>query len=310
MSTPSNVFAIPRFGRGMGLGNRLFQWGRCRVFCYKHGLQMIAPIWMRPSLGHLIRNTVNLDQYLHQIALAGLFQTAPGDLSHWHGIWKSRSYPVISEDNIFDHSLRGPPRIEFDKYQYSFLPILGFNYRLLQDLRSMTRHQHLSFIERQPIYSIGLNIRCGRDFIPPPDDTNGYKWVGWLQQTPLSWFVETLTLIRRQLGTSLSAVVVSDGSRAQLAPLLSLPDVVLLRPGNAITDLLTLSRCRLLLASCSSTFSAWAAFLGQMPAITAPGHPLTEWGLESGPEKFIGTFDPMHPDSVFLDYLSEDLLMN
>jgi hypothetical protein len=77
-------------------------------------------------------------------------------------------------------------------------------------------------------------------------------------------------------------------------------NVTFLRPGNAITDSLSLSRDKVLLASASSTFSAWACFLGQMPTVSAPGHPLTNWGIEPENGQFIGDFNPHHPSSEFL----------
>jgi hypothetical protein len=103
------------------------------------------------------------------------------------------------------------------------------------------------------------------------------------------------------VGRDVRAHIVSDGTPQDLAPLLALPNVELVRPGCAISDLLVASRARVLLASGSSSFSAWAAFFGGMPAASHPGQPLTEWGLaavESGSPRL--ELDLERPDPGFL----------
>jgi hypothetical protein len=150
--------------------------------------------------------------------------------------------------------------------------------------------------------AIGINIRLGKDFAAPDRDySNGYDWVGWLQQTPIAWFRETLLAIRTAAGWPVPAMVVSDGTAEQLRPLLELPGMKLLSPSNAIVDLLALSRTRLLLGSGSSSFSAWAAFLGQQTAITAPGHPFSTVKLEPLNNQTIAAFDPLDPDPAILN---------
>jgi len=62
-----------------------------------------------------------------------------------------------------------------------------------------------------------------------------------------------------------------------------------------------LARCRLLLGTGSSTFSAWAAFLGQQTAMTAPGKPMTNWGLEPQRGQLIGVFNPRKPDDSVIE---------
>lgn len=167
------------------------------------------------------------------------------------------------------------------------------------DFHRIVSARYVKDIESLPAFSIGINIRLGNDFkppAPPESPSDGYKWVGWLQQTPLSWFIETLALVRDCAGWCVPAVVVSDGTAQQLSPLLKLPSVHHLYPSNAVIDLIVLSRSKLLLGSGSSTFSAWAAFIGQQPVFTAPGHPFTRLKLEPQSGQMIASFDPRLPE--------------
>jgi len=63
--------------------------------------------------------------------------------------------------------------------------------------------------------------------------------------------------------------VFSDGTDEQLAPVLSLPGVR--RAAPAVVDLIRMSRARVLVTTGTSSFSAWAAYLGGMPTPWYPG---------------------------------------
>jgi hypothetical protein len=299
---PAEFYAVPVFARGTGLGNRLFQWARCRSWSYEHGATLISPRWLRLGLGPLLRRTVRLDQLPGRIALMGQFVAHPDDLS-WAQALPLRFCCHSSHERcdprwLDPQQMRNAPggllRL-FDGRDDSFTRLNRHQRRLRADFEQIIAPRHRQRVDRLAIAPIGLNIRLGNDFAPPPT-TGGYGWVGWLQQTPLSWFVETLLLIRERAGWPVPAVVVSDGTATQLEPLLALPAVTWLARSNTVVDLLCLSRTRLLLGSGSSSFSAWAAFLGQQAAFTAPGHPFTRLDLQPLQGQAIGGFDPTSPD--------------
>ena len=87
---------------------------------------------------------------------------------------------------------------------------------------------------------------------------------------PIEWYIQVLEAVRRHTGHAHRARVFSDGTEAELAPLLSLPGVQRVEYGSSIADMLALSRARLLIAS-GSTFSMWASFLHQAPTVWYPG---------------------------------------
>ncbi|HEX6066010.1 MAG TPA: hypothetical protein VFZ04_17375, partial [Longimicrobiales bacterium] len=106
-----------------------------------------------------------------------------------------------------------------------------------------------------------------------------------------------LRALRRMLQKDVPALVVSDGASAGLAELLAEPHTELIRTGVPLADLLSLSGARVLLAS-GSSFSAWAAFLGGMPAVTQSDHSLAWYGVRA--RSFLGHFDPAHDNAEFL----------
>ena len=304
----NNSFVLPVFARGTGLGNRLFQWSRARVYHYTTGAQFVSPFWLRLSLGHLIRRTVPLDQYLGRIALAGLFTADPHDLRPIIHPWLHLRCRVIRESSgktLLPASDQSDQLFYVDGRDDSFTKLNPHQARLRADLLRIVAPNHRRRVAELSVPAIGLNIRLGKDFSPPPNPSDRYDWVGWLQQTPLLWFIETLELIRECCGWTVPAIVVSDGSPSQLRPLLRLPSVTHLSPSNAIVDLMVLSRTKLLLGSGSSTFSAWAGFLGQQPAFTAPGHPFVSLDLQPLQGQMIAAFDPKQPDPIMLKAMVE-----
>jgi len=70
----------------------------------------------------------------------------------------------------------------------------------------------------------------------------------------------------RGLRPDLPIRVYSDGHDAELAPLLAMDGVTRARSSDDINDLIAMASASVLVGS-HSTFSRWAAFLGNMPVI-------------------------------------------
>jgi hypothetical protein len=86
---------------------------------------------------------------------------------------------------------------------------------------------------------------------------------------PKEWYVAQIKKVSARW-PNVPIDLFSDGTDAELGELLRLPSTHRADYGNAVTDLLAMSRARLLICS-GSTYSAWAAFLGQIPTIWFPG---------------------------------------
>jgi hypothetical protein len=81
---------------------------------------------------------------------------------------------------------------------------------------------------------------------------------------PLSWYAHLVKKLRVRY-PQMPVSIFSDGTEQELAPLLE-SGATLYRSGSDMTDLLAMS-CASILVGSNSTYSRWAAFLGDMPSI-------------------------------------------
>lgn len=291
------VVCRPVFARGSGLGNRLFPWARCLVFSRANSVPMIRPQWEQLRLGPLLRGGVSLRRYHSQILLWGLFQSET-----------AACFRHLAADLFYrrENEPRGPfaadgkrTVVEFRGDGRFFADFEGERRLVRAELEAIARPRWTRLAASFGEAPIAMNVRRAKDF---PDVASAS---GGPRRTPLDWFARTLALVRRAAGRDAEALVVSDGTPADLAPLLSLGNVRLVRPGCAISDLLVLSRAKVLLASGGSSFSAWASFLGGMPTVSIPGQSLGWFGLTPAPGRFVGEFDPDSPAEDFLTQAAE-----
>ena len=299
-------------GRGSGLGNRLFPWSRYRIFAEFNTGASIAPIWMRPAVGQLWRGGISYRDYLRQLVLFGLFRKRDDELGVIVGNLSAIGAVRVAEpmDPATAISTAAYPgrdvKVVFEGYERYFRPLNGWDEFLLRELRATAKSAYRNMADEWGEIPVGICVRCGNDFKAPEGDCARLK-PG--ERTPVPWFTQSLALIRRVVGRPVRAFVVSDGTRHQLRELLEMEDVVFVRPGCAISDLLALARARVLLVSGSSSFCAWASFLGQMPSISHAGQPLADWGIEPRCGQYMGEFDPQNPDLTFLTQARQTLLL-
>ena len=292
---PAEIFTEAVFSRGAGFGNRLFPWARCRLFSRRHGLRMLAPEWMHWRVGPFVRGGITLASYPRQILLMGLFDAhnyVRGPMRTWVAATAARVAEPPAAGDWRLPSVRTNTIVSFAGYGNLFADLLEHRVSILQELRSDAQQRWVDLADAMAA-PIGINVRCGRDFRQAASPQEYYT-AGALR-TPIVWFVRALQFAREAAGSDVPAVVVSDGTRGELAALLSLPNVTFARPGCAISDLLTLARARVLIGSGGSSFSAWAAFLSGAPSLTHPGQSLQWFRLGAGNGPFVGELDPDHP---------------
>lgn len=132
-------------------------------------------------------------------------------------------------------------------------------------LESMSRPGSLSAGHpNQPF--VGFHVRLG-DFARANDGVVASTANN--TSTPISWYVSCAQMIRELL-PGVPVIVASDGSDLELEALLAIPDVCRSRTKNALDEMLLLSQSTALVGS-RSTFTSWAAFLGEVPLLVAPG---------------------------------------
>jgi hypothetical protein len=101
--------------------------------------------------------------------------------------------------------------------------------------------------------------------------TEDFAKVGGVR-TPIEYFINMTERIREVYGSKCPVTIVTDGSRNQVLPLLSLGNVELGPPNSKIVDILMMAKSNVLVPSAGSTFGYWAGFLGNCAIIMHPDH--------------------------------------
>jgi hypothetical protein len=258
-------YCAAHFSRGMGLGNRLYPWARCHLYARQAGVPMLAPHWWwPPRLGSLLKDPPPIAEL-------------PGHL-YVRGIRALPEYIGGARRSVIESTSRGKLRV-FRGEAGRLNDLQGGEAELLAALRAMSTRTM-----KVDISYIGVHVRRG-DFSAAA-------------RTPLAWFASVLRAVRAAVGREVAAFVVSDGKVGALHELLREPAVTLARTGSPLADLLLLAGARVLLAS-GSSFSAWGAFLGGMPAVTQPQHSLAWFGLRA--RGYLGQFEPQVGNREFLE---------
>ena len=252
----------------MGFGNRLYPWARCHLYSLEHHVPMLAPRWWWPP---------RVRPLLKELPPAG---ELPGHL-YVRGMRPLPEYVAGARRMFIETTSPGDIQV-FRGEEGRLTDLHGREPELLTALQRMSTIRTQAF---QPY--IAMHVRRG-DFSDAA-------------RTPLSWFASALQAVRRKLHGDVPALVVSDGSASDLRELLQEPNVRLVRTGVPLADLLVLAGARALLAS-GSSFSAWAAFLGGMPAVTHRDHSLAWYGARA--RSYLGHFDPALRNDSFLDVVA------
>jgi hypothetical protein len=274
-----------------GLGNKMFPWARCRVFSLEHGVPILAPTWTQIKLGPLLRQDRDLRLYNN------LFRAAPpGHVSGVRQLWlrlvAGRS--VDEPEDLHETPTACAPDqiVVFKGERDHFRSLTGWNEVLLDELKAITRDHWVQRAADVGHVGIGIHIRRG-DFAEAcsSDDFVNRGAI----RTPMEWFVDSVRTVRNLCGCLVPALVVSDAPDDELVDLLREEAVTRISTGSAIGDLLVLSKAKLLIASGGSTFSAWAAFLGQMPTVSYPGQSLEWFGIVPMHGQYVGHWKPGPP---------------
>jgi hypothetical protein len=299
--TAKRQFVAVRFFRGMGLGNRLFPWARAILFARDHGWEFVAPFWPRWSTTGLFRGGIARENFLRQISLLGQLRAPQDYIKGCNKMYALATATIISET-------APPPSPGGIKYLRifsgegrAFEGINGRNEQLRLEFASIVKPKWLRLAQQNRNFTIGINIRRGKDFRDPASEDE--YLTTYQLRTPLRWFITALRYIRSTLGYDARALVVSDGSPEDLSEILKEGNIRLLRPGCASSDLYALSYSKVLIGSGGSTFSAWASFFAQCPTITIRGQSLRRFFLDHGSSIYVGDFIVDDPPELFRENL-------
>lgn len=243
---PSKFHFIIRF-MGSGLANCLFVYARAIILSEKYNLKVINPSWIQFNIGPYLRNEK--------------------DKRHYNGLFKSFGIQTISKNWLLLTKKYFPENTNPSEFKNGIIVVEGLkNYFAdLQGYSELVRTHLLEIVNSEAKQSynkmngdfIGIHIRLG-DYSAD-------------SRVSLDWYIEKMKAIREKKGNKVKFLVFSDGNVEELKEILDFPNTEMAFFGSAIADILILSKANLIIAS-DSTFSAWGAYLGQVPILFNKRH--------------------------------------
>ena len=269
-----------------GLANKLFILGQAIRFKVDNNGFILKPNFSQLMIGPFFRSERDLRFY------GNLFTAHPVEVC---GIKKFFIKIILNPVNYNYYRADGvnsnfKKLIIIDGQYHSFESINSIKNELRDYIFKIIKIKWIERAKNANVQAVGVHVRLG-DF--------------GKQKQSIFWYVDAVNFVRSIAG-NVKVTIFSDGSRDALQPLLALDDVELIYTGSAVSDLIALSRVKFLIGTGASSFSAWACFLGGMPAMTRLGNPFTWFDLNCG-ETFIGEWNIEKPDPALIDAIKISL---
>ena len=263
-----DIYAYAKLGRA-GLGNLLFTWGRCEIFCARHKLPMLSPQWTQPKIGPLLRWAKDKRYYTNLFSRKGYVS----GLKRW---WLLRRARRVGENEAEQFMAArspgggggGPALMVFEGIEGLFDPILGHRELLGPRLRQIVSpHVAQRLTPLGEGAGIGVHVRHGDKFVV---EESVRRPANFLYRIPDDWFVTVINNVRQVLGATAPVVLFTDARPHEIRPILDLPNVSLAVDNPSIVDILRLSTAQVMIGTSTSTFGMWSAYLRAMPSIWYP----------------------------------------
>jgi hypothetical protein len=272
MSKQPTLLVYPQLPKA-GLGNMLLVWAKAVLFADINKLPIVAPVWGKIAISPYLRGERDKRYYNHLFCE----KNYESRWKYFLAVFRKKyihNNPTISK---IQSSHLEPSHVDLHIFIFNQLPhwsdyfadLKEYQPLIKQKLFSSIRPSVFEAILNRPTPEIGIHIRMG-DFrkLKPEDDFSKLGNV----RTPLSWFIQVIDVIRKIAGYDVPVTIFSDGRDRELDELLKHNKVSRATAASALSDMLTLSRSKLLITSSGSTFSSWASYLGQCPTIWHPAH--------------------------------------
>lgn len=262
----SMLYGYPMLGR-FGLGHSMLAWARCAVWCEREGVRMIGPRWFQPRIGPYLRRERDKRAYHLLFDNNGYI----GDPCRTFLLNSARIVCAESELPERGFAPGASTVVVFrnavaDNERKHFHEVRGHGAFLHAQLTRITRPAFRPPDVTGPF--IAVHVRMG-DFtrISSAADIKPGVHNTCL---PIEWYGAMIGKLRAAFGSDLPVRLFSDGSDAELSSLLALPGLERSPKQASVTDMLSIAKGAVLVASASG-FSLWGAFLGGLPRICFPG---------------------------------------
>ena len=257
----TKTFCYPKLGRA-GLGNCMLPWARAVVFARKNSLPILAPQWVQPRFGAVLRREKVKRFYLTDFTNQGYI----AGLRKWFVLSSANKVGEDTASQFLSAGCKAGIRssvIVFEGLKNYFCDIWHDHAMVREELYNIVSPliQDKVGLIREPF--IAMHVRRGDVNLPQLQKKHF---------TPLSWFVDAAKTLREEAAwRELPIYVISDGREHELTELLAISNCQLITSGTAIGDILLLAKARFLFGSAHSTFSMWGSYLGRVPALYYPG---------------------------------------
>jgi hypothetical protein len=246
---------------GSGLGNAFYNYFQAVALAAQCDATVIVPPWFSVKIGPMLRGQSGKRFYL------GMFKPYRGEIRGLRKLWvllsHYRRHKLVEIDGCRPAAL--------EEGRLNIVTVNNnFTFEGLYPHRDAIRQRILDIVN-DPVPPghcwgqggfIAVHVRMG-EFAQVSDTkliTGGQSNV----RIPLSWYAHLVENLRARY-PQMPVSIFTDGNERELAPLLE-SGATLYRSGSDMTDLLAMSSASILVGS-NSTYSRWAAFLGDMPSI-------------------------------------------
>ncbi|MCW3807474.1 alpha-1,2-fucosyltransferase [Plebeiibacterium marinum] len=238
-----------------GLGNRLFVLYRALSYAYLNNSQLLITNIYSISIGPFIRKEQRKRIYLFSFNFSPFMCI------------KGKTKMILAKNKIYD------PNFADKKIDKSSLIIFhshiykGIDHSdLFKDIRPFRSqiishfYSHLSKNENKIIANlykpvIGVHLRRG-----------DFKFVNW-ELTSIEYIIKTINNIRMVGNKNFSVTIFTDAHKEEVKELLLLENIALSPSYSDLSDLVHLSKSKIIIASKNSTFSYWAGFFSEAAII-------------------------------------------
>ncbi|WP_289766029.1 hypothetical protein [Bacteroides acidifaciens] len=224
---------------GNGLANCLFVYAKAIVYGHCYNLPIITPTWLNLSFGTYLRLQADKRHYY------GLFNSN-NEISGLRKMWLLAK--LQSTTDIKKFIIEKDTNLLIVEGIYDFFKPLIDYHEIIKNY--ILEHINPKLLEKINNFdftdTLAVHIRLG-DF---PIN----------RRIPIDWYISEIKKHKRYN----RVLIFSDGQDEELKDLLYLPNMERVFFGGAIQDIIAISRCSYLIGS-DSSFSAWGAFLGQVP---------------------------------------------
>lgn len=247
---------------GAGLGNILFPWATAIVYAKNNNLTRLQTTWRNLKFGTFLRG--ERDKRIYSNLFTGK-----------DGVGGLKKFLLLN----FTHKVK-----YFSSMDKLFEPFKHEHNFVKTELLKIINPFHIAKAKNFNPQSVALHIRMG-DF-QVPENEQILRGGAWNYRLPMKWYISIIEKIR--LISDLPIYIFSDAPDDELHDILTLHNCKRVYFGSSISDMLALSRSKVLVSS-ASTFSMWASFLGQIPTIWFPGQ--MRQSVINNPSIFEGEID-------------------